>query len=1173
MGSRIRCIRFMMIAAGMCAIAWGQTGDGSIAGSVRDSSGGAVPNATVEVSSNQQGFTRTTTSNASGDYLIPGLPPGTYNVTVTASGFEKYNVNNLVLRVAEKARADATLTVGAVSTEVTVAGTNVAPVETESSELSGVVTGKQIDQLVLNGRNFTQLVTLTPGVSNQTGQDEGTVGVNGNVSFSINGGRVEYNNWELDGGDNMDNGSNSTLNVYPNVDAIAEFKVLTSNYGAQYGRNGSGTIETVTKSGTRDFHGDLFEFVRNEDFNARGFFQTERPAYKKNDYGYTIGGPVFIPKLYNTSRQKTFFFFSEEWRKERVPAQTFHQQVPSNAERTGNFSDLCPAAGSAVNKTTFPDCPINPATGAYFPGNQVPIDPNAQILLGLFPAANAGAGTASFFNAAPVTPTNWREELVRVDQNFSDKVRFFYRFTHDSWNTVNPISLWGNNTSSFPIVGTNFVGPGVSMVANLAISASPTLLNETVFSYTTDHITLNATGNYQLPSSFTGTGLYNNGFGGILPSVVIANGTPYGGGFNSDTGYFPWTNSNPTFTYKDQVTKIVGAHNLYFGAYFAAAQKNEENSPYLQGTYTFSNTSSVSTGNAWADFLTARIASYEQTNAKIKYYNRYKIVEPYVQDDWHVSKKLTLNLGLRLSLFGTYYDKYKTAYNWEPGAYNAAQAPLLDVTGNVTGQQGALIPGTGNPFTGLVQCGAPGLPRGCLAGHLFNPAPRFGFAYDPIGDGKTAIRGGYGIFFEHTNGNEGNTESLEGSPPLVLTSTQYNVVGYTGIGGAGGLLFPLAPKAIPTQAIWPYMQQWHFDVQRDLGYNTVLTVSYVGSKGTHLTDQRDGNQLFPLPASLNPYRAGQPISSNDCSTLTVNGIALTGQAANNLNVACGNVSPDIYRPFTGFGTITILEDQANSSYNAMQISARHYVGHLSMSLAYTWSHSIDDASDRGDGSFVNSYNLESTRASSQFDQRHLLNISYVYDLPFFTKSGFLHTIFGGWQTSGLITFQTGTPFSIVNGVFGDNAGVGNGVGTGSYVDVVGNPNAPPPVTNVAGIVGPLLYNPAAFAAPTGLTFGTAGRNILNNPSRTQWDTGLFKHFALKSETRAIEFRAEAFNVLNHTQWSSGSLGGNAVDNNASCYAGPNNSAGDPSCIAGSTFLHPTAAHNPRILQLGMKLIF
>ncbi len=356
------------------------------------------------------------------------------------------------------------------------------------------------------------------------------------------------------------------------------------------------------------------------------------------------------------------------------------------------------------------------------------------------------------------------------------------------------------------------------------------------------------------------------------------------------------------------------------------------------------------------------------------------------------------------------------------------------------------------------------------------------------------------------------------------------------------------------------------NIQHEFPSNTVVTVAYAGSKGTHLTDQRDYNQLFPVPPGQNPYRPGQVISANDCSTFTVNGNPVTGQALTNLNVACGG-SPTFFRPYLGFDNITWLEDQANSSYNAFQLSARRNVGRLTLSLAYSWSHSIDDSSDRYDGSFVNSYDLRASRASSNFDQRHLLNISYVYDVPLFTKPGLLHTLLGGWQWSGLYTYQTGTPFSITNGAYGDNAGVGNGVGTGSYVDVIGNPNIAPANPNVPGVVGPLLYNPGAFAEPTGLTFGNAGRNILNNPSRWNMDMGLFKHFAI-TESKSFEFRAEAFNVFNHTQW------GNIGTNNASCYAGPNNSAGDPSCIAsGNTFLTANSAHNPRILQLGLKFIF
>src|SRR5438309_673048 len=334
-----RLVLGILIVLTFCVAGWAQTG--SITGTVKDPSGAAVQGATVVVTSPDRGINREMQTNSSGDYNQSGLTPGVYDIVVTAPGFKKYQAKAVKLDVAEKARVDVTLQVGAATTEVVVEGTAVAQVETQSSELAGTVTGKQITQLQLNGRNFSQLVTLTTGVSNQTDRDEGTVGVYGNVSFSMNGGRVEYNNWELDGGDNMDNGSNSTLNVYPSLDAIAEFKVLTSNYGAQYGRNGSGTVEVETKSGTSSFHGDVYEFVRNDAFNAKNFFQSSVPPYKKNDYGYTIGGPVFIPGVYNKDKSKTFFFWSQEWRKDIVPGQNFNQLVPSVAERSGNFSDLC----------------------------------------------------------------------------------------------------------------------------------------------------------------------------------------------------------------------------------------------------------------------------------------------------------------------------------------------------------------------------------------------------------------------------------------------------------------------------------------------------------------------------------------------------------------------------------------------------------------------------------------------------------------------------------------------------------------------------------------------------------------------------------------------------------------------------------------------------------------
>src|SRR5581483_4179394 len=600
--------------------------------------------------------------------------------------------------------------------------------------------------------------------------------------------------------------------------------------------------------------------------------------------------------------------------------------------------------------------------------------------------------------------------------------------------------------------------------------------------------------------------------------------------------------------YRDNVSWIVGKHNLVFGGYFVAAQKNEQNSPELAGLFSFdASATGFSTGNAFADMLTGRIASFQQTNNQIKYYNRYKIFEPYFQDDWHVKQRLTLNLGLRVSLFGTYRERYQQEFNWEPSAYQAASAPQIDVDGSVTGQSGAIIPGSGNPFDGLVQCGAKGVAPGCMKGHLFNPAPRVGFAWDIFGDGKTALRGGYGIFFEHQNGNEGNVESLEGTPPLVQTATQFGILGYGNVGG-GGLQFPLGVISVPTQATWPYMQQWHLDIQRQVFKDTVLTTSYVGSKGTHLTLQRNLNQLLPIPVNQNPFQPGQSLSSTDaCSSGTVNGVAVTGAAANNLAIACGNSGPDPFRPFLGFGDITSIEEAANSNYNALQVQVRRTSGPLTLDLAYSYSHSIDDSSDRFDNTFVNSYDLRANRASSNFDQRHILNISYVYDVPFFRRPGLAHAVLGAWQLSGITTFQTGTPFGVT--FPNDNAGVGNGVGTGAYADVVGNPNLIDGPTMLPGQKAPLIYNPNAFAEPTGLTFGTSGRNFLRNPHRTNFDMALFKRIPIK-ERLNFEFRAEAFNVFNHTQWST-------IDND----------------ITSGTFLQPTDAHRARTVQLALKAIF
>jgi hypothetical protein len=1191
-----------------------------ITGTVTDPSGAAIANAQVKVSDVQQGITRTAPTNASGSYLFAALPIGTYDVTVTAQGFKKYQATGVILRVGEKARVDVALEVGAANVEVTVQGASIAQVETQQSDLGGTLNGKEISQLELNGRDFKQLITLIPGVSNQTGNDEGQVGVTADNSFSVNGGRTEYNNWEIDGGDIQDNGSNNTLNVTPSIDAIGEVKVMTSNYGAQYGRDSSGTIEVETKSGTSAFHGDAYEFVRNNLFNSAGFLQNGvAPPYHKNDFGFTIGGPVTIPGVYNTNRQKTFFFFSWEWRRDRVPY-TFDQAVPSAAERAGNFSDQCPnpilggysdCPSMVVNGNTvyIPNLATNPLTAASYAANHAnaTILMNALIPLPTLGIPQGGAPGQEFFYQIDSQPTNWNEQLVRVDHNLTDKERITFNYIHDSWNQLQETPLW-TNVGSFPTVQTQFNGPGVSAVLRLASTFSPTLLNEFVFAYTTDHIFLQDVGNWQRPAGLTAGQLFPKANRGVIPGLNLYDpGGAYGGGnFGEDPGYIPNGpyNANPTYGLKDNVNKIIGKHNLQFGGYFEAAQKNELGGELGPGSYPgffqFNpSIAAVTTGNPFADAELGNIALFGQQNTQVKYYNRYKIFEPYFQDDWHATSRLTLNLGLRISLMGTYREKYHQAFNFDPAIY---KKDLTTVSaGDVVTNLGVTDPSAPisvqNLPNGMVQCGVGGQPAGCQTGHLFNPAPRVGFAYDLKGNGKWAIRAGYGIFYDHTNGDENNTESLENSPPLAYAAQQANIPGYAVVGATAvgaAAQTPLSVTAITERIVWPYVQQWHLDLQHDVGRNTVATISYVGSKGTHLGRQTDLNQLYPVSQSVanRLYGPGVAYGANDCglasnpivdaNLVPENGVTPSGHKipyavnlatglatgpAVNVGVANCGVNPDPFRPYPGYSDIDYLANAASSNYNGLQVSVRRNVGSLQLSFAYTYSHSIDDASDRYDTDLVNSYDPSAFRASSTFDERHMVNLGYVWDLPFFKNPGLLNKLLGGWQYSGIMAFSTGTPFSVYYNL--DNAGVANGVGNSiSFADIVGNPKAGV-VQNAATFVtdfGPEFYNPAAYAPPEGLTFGDSGRNSLKNPDWINFNMGLFKHIKV-TERYSFEFRTEAFNVFNHTEWlpiagNAGSGAGNGWASGGQYYSPTQNG-----------FLHTGGAHEARVLQFALKFLF
>ncbi|MGB8260660.1 MAG: carboxypeptidase regulatory-like domain-containing protein [Terracidiphilus sp.] len=1309
-----------------------QSATGAVAGVVSDSTGAVIVGATVVVH-DSTGNDVTVTTDAAGRYLATGLALGDATITVSAQGFADFTTGKAKVTGEKPATADVQMALVASTTSVAVNATRTTEVETENAEVSGTISQEQIVSIGLNGRNFSSLITLSPGVSNQTGQDEAKVGVVGSAKFSVNGGRTEYNTFNVDGNDVLNTDiaashGHSTLLVYPSLDAIQDMKVLTSNYGAQYGRSASGTVLVSIKGGAERIHGNAYEFIRNELFNTRNYFDApgDPPLYRRQDFGFTLGGPLSVRNPLHAKSSKTFLFVSEEWRKEQTPYE-FNQGVPSDAERGYNlatksygniadFSAVCPDSSGGTTRfstASYPDCPGQGYGGTKYTyqNNQFYIDPNARALLqdGLIPRANATSGcvssTGSCFVGSVSPHTDYREDLVRVDHNFNAAWKLFSTIVHDHWTTTTGVPQWAGVTNSFPSVENGFQGPGVSGIAHVTTVITPSLLNDfsvgatwqrvKLYDQAGPGVSLNRSSLNNVPDPI-GSFFQNCGggevatnytcIGGKLPGLAFGGtNAEYGGnGFNVDTSYMPWFHTRVVGAITDNVSKFAGRHSLIFGFQVVGAWRHEfgaengANTGDMQGLLTFRNVSTLNTtGNAFADFEFnnglpvysplyggQNVYSYQQDNAQSTYKVRYRTYEPYFQDDFKINSRLTVNLGLRVSLFDNWKPDGTVLYNWDPKAFkadlatnsNLALNPLRGflqdaTTGNPLPFDGSTL----NPVltNGLVRCGANGVPESCQTTKMTNLAPRIGLAWDPTGTGKTSIRAGYGVFYEHGTGSEANVGSLMGNPPQIVSMAEQFPFNYASIGSVsipGGaavhIQTPLNMVSIPTKTNWPYIQQWSFGIQREVLKDTQVSVAYVGSNGIHLAVASQINQLPPVPSASNPFRKNEPITQELCLSNEINqnnledpnayfsfvedgtflyyGPNAAGQpynpvAFNALVAACdgtqgANGHPSIayalnyIRPYKGVGNVLAIRNAASSNYNSLQVTGHRVTAPLDLSVSYTYSHSIDSASDRFSSTFVDSYNLAANRASSDFDERQLLNVSYIYQLPLLKLAPYLFAarhwpgaspdpnnptpafaapgrrtkmFLDNWSLSGVTIFQSGTPFSVINSASGtgisvlDNAGLALGENADSYPDLLPHPGHYCPRIRDTGTIGPLIGDPCHFVAPRGLTQGNAGRNFMNNPGRTNFDMALLKEWKVFHDD-TLQFRAEAFNIFNHAQFTLyDATRGNTASNTASCYGDETTgySAGSSQCTAGNGFLHPVQAHRPRTMQFGLKLQF
>jgi hypothetical protein len=1183
----LRLFALAVVLFGLPFMAKAQTA--TIVGTVTDPTGAAVPNVTITITDTDTGLVTQLNTNSNGEYVAPLLHIGHYTVMAKASNFKAASQNDVVLEVGARRRVDFQLQVGATTQEITVQANPIA-VQSDSNDISSVLTGEQIRALQESGQSLYNLVTLVPGASADNADIQVPTPMGGDSMISFNGQRQAHQLYIIDGGEAADRGGSGAV-VMPSEQSLSELRVMTSNYSAEYGLESGATTTMAVRSGTSQLHASAWWFGRNDYLDAQNFFQSpgsKTQEYRYNLWGFNVGGPV---EFHHSSNPKTFFFYNMEWRRQIVGGGIFGRVVPfaESYSNLANGADLSkPVAFGGLINPGFAglqapySCQVSNAVIAEFGAagqalsgctggqpdptqahpfvyngqtnviNPALINSNAAALLGagIFPAPTSGDA----FSGGPNAPTSVKEEIVRIDHTFNSHYSIFGHWISEQILQTDVPTRWSG--ANLPTDSDTFGNPSYQAVVHLTDTISPTLLNEVAFNYDGNRIAITPNGVWNVSSAkgfqqnrlFKGTVNAN-----VLPIVSLGGKT--GANFNNNWG--AWDNTADDYQIRDDLSWTRGSHQFKFGFSWANFRKLQPLQDSPEGSFTFNGSF---TGYDFADYLLGLASGYSE--AALEDSRQWNSVTwgVYAEDNWRVNRRLTLNLGLRWEGIPHTNEVNNQMSNFYFNLWNASGAAAAFAPGsgigfaNANGTQicsGAGIPNascTGpNPFlasgpnpalngllsydNGLKQTGS------LVANHWDTFGPRVGLAYDLTGGGKTILRAGFGMFFERIQGNDmyqSGANNLFGGTPSVSNVSLTNP--HTGIDqnnvtlSAATLPVTVNPISVLNTNAYdlPTSYQYSAGVEQQLSRQTVLSVAYVGNVGRHESERTE----FNLP----PFSIVPSLFS---------GTSYNGKA-------------NLSKPYLGYSSLLVAQNDANSRYNSLQISLRSQFRNLTVQGAYTFAHAYDPTQNNGDGgdfdSVTNPYaGWRYDYGPAQIVRDHVFFVDFVYDLPFFRGANrFVSGTLGGWSVAGIITAETGVPLNL--GVSGANicSAVPNCSVRPNLTGSIGYPASAATLSSGHGTIQ--WFSPSAFAindlpGTSVATFGNLQHDGVWGPGRDNWNMSLFKTFAF-TERLHFQLRADAFNIWNHPQMN-----------------------GINTTVGSSDFGKATSAWTPREFQIGAKLEF